>query len=470
LIHPAVLDVGLQIGLATFASLARGTTNATVPTEIGRIVLDAMRGLNRPRDGERLGIQAHLLESSRTDYRLNIDMYDPDTKKPRVRIDGLVMRALTEPQPSQDRLIFAKTIWDVDVAHGFPSPPVAEMTDYEQKYIEAVERTSFFFLRNICREFPEKIRAELQPRHQTMLRGIEMLLKSSREGKLAILNPAWVNDTYADIEDLGTRVQASVDLELLTAVGKNLPSVVRGESEMLEHMLKNDLLTRLYSEGRGFRECNQYVAFLMKKLTFKFSRAKILEIGAGTGGTTHTVLRAIDGAFASYTYTDVSAGFFEKAAARFSDYSEHMNFKRLNIEAPPSSQGFADSSYDVVIAANVLHATRNIVQTVRHARSLLRSGGFLICVEVTGNSFARPVSWLAWKDGGWVSMMADFRYQECRYRLGTSCFLLLASPVLIQSLTTVPLPPSTTVQSLSHALSTKSRHVSVIYHYMMIRG
>jgi len=403
LIHPAILDVGLQIGMATFASLAKGTTNAALPTDIGKLVLDATRGLDRPPDRDRIDIQAHLLESSRTGHRLNIHIFDPYTKTPKVRIDGLVVRALTEPQPSEDRLIFAKTIWDVDVAHGFPSLPVAEITDYEQEYIEAVERTSFFFLRKICREFPEEVRAGLQPRHQTMLKGIEMILYPWHEGQQIALNPEWIKDTNEDIEELGTRFQASVDLKLLTAVGQNLPSVVHGESEMLEHMLKDDLLTRLYSDGRGFRECNQHVAFFMKKLTFKYPRARILEIGAGTGGTTYTVLEAINGAFASCTYTDVSSGFFEKAAERFSDYSECMEFKRLNIEAPPSSQGLADSSYDVVIAANVLHATRDIIRTVRHARSLLRPGGFLIGVEVTGNML-RETGLMAGLEGWWMGI------------------------------------------------------------------
>ncbi|KAF1948158.1 ketoacyl-synt-domain-containing protein [Byssothecium circinans] len=403
IIHPAILDVGLQIGFATVASLARRTTIAALPTEIGRLVLKATKYPDRPPGGDRIDIQARLIESTRTEHRVDIDIYDPCTKEARVQIDDLVIRALTEPQPSEDRLIFARTIWDVDVAHGFPTPPTTEITNHELEYIEAIERTSFFFLRSICRDFPKEVREGLQPRYQTMFRGIDMLLDPLREGQQIVLKLEWFKDNYEDIEELRTRFQDSVDLALLTAVGKNLPSVVRGESEMLEHMLRQDLLSRLYSEGRGFMECNRHVAFLMKKLTFKLPRAKILEIGAGTGGTTYSVLEAIDGAFASYTYTDVSSGFFEKAVERFSDYADRMEFQRFNIEATPSSQGFTESFYDIVIAANVLHATRQISQTVRHARSLLRPGGFLIGVEVTGNML-RETGLMAGLEGWWLGV------------------------------------------------------------------
>ncbi len=78
------------------------------------------------------------------------------------------------------------------------------------------------------------------------------------------------------------RYPDSVDIALLTSVGQGLPSVLRGESEMLEHLLDN-LLGRLYTEGRGFATCNENVAAFMRQIVHKHPRARILEIGAGTG-------------------------------------------------------------------------------------------------------------------------------------------------------------------------------------------
>jgi aspyridone synthetase (hybrid polyketide synthase/nonribosomal peptide synthetase) len=400
-LHPAVLDVGFQIGFATFVSQATSTTIVALPTHIGRLVAHtSSRGYQSP-GGCSVDVQARLANSTRSAHETDIIINGPSTTEAEVEIYGLEMRTITEPQPSEDRLIFAKTLWDADVAYGFPSSRPAQITNQELAYIEAIERTNLFYLRNVCCTIPEEARKALQPRYPTMFRGIKILLDPSRRDQQPVLKEERFNDNSEDIEKLQTRFQDSVDLALLTSVGGNLPSVVRGESEMLEHMLKDDLLGRLYSEGRGFSECNRHVASLMKMLTHKFPRTNVLEIGAGTGGTTRSVLEAIDGAFASYTYTDVSSGFFEQAMERFRHHADRMDFKRFNVEATPASQGFMESSYEIIIAANVLHATRDILQTVRHVRSLLCPGGFLVAVEVTG-IMLRETGLMAGLEGWWL--------------------------------------------------------------------
>jgi ubiquinone/menaquinone biosynthesis C-methylase UbiE len=60
-----------------------------------------------------------------------------------------------------------------------------------------------------------------------------------------------------------------------------------------------------------------------------------------------------------------------------------IEFKKLNIEEDPSEQGFESNSYDLVIASQVLHATKNINRTLANVRKLLRRGGkLLLCCGV----------------------------------------------------------------------------------------
>ena len=40
----------------------------------------------------------------------------------------------------------------------------------------------------------------------------------------------------------------------------------------------------------------------------------------------------------SYTYTDISAGFFDKAAEFFKAYNDRMVFEVLDVERPPADQ------------------------------------------------------------------------------------------------------------------------------------
>ena len=109
-------------------------------------------------------------------------------------------------------------------------------------------------------------------------------------------------------------------------------------------------------------------------------RLRILEVGAGTGGTTSSVLPRLPRERTDYVFTDVSAGFFGAAEERFGSYP-FVSYRVLDIERDPREQGFAAGAYDLVVASNVLHATRDIAASARHCRSLLAPGGELVLLE-----------------------------------------------------------------------------------------
>lgn len=109
---------------------------------------------------------------------------------------------------------------------------------------------------------------------------------------------------------------------------------------------------------------------------------RILEIGAGTGGTTAAVLPVLPASRVAYTFSDVSPFFLDRAAERFAAHP-FVRYARLDIEKPPAGQGEPDGEYDVVIAANVLHATRDLDRTLGHVHRLLAPGGVLVAIEST---------------------------------------------------------------------------------------
>ncbi|RYP43494.1 hypothetical protein DL770_011642 [Monosporascus sp. CRB-9-2] len=128
---------------------------------------------------------------------------------------------------------------------------------------------------------------------------------------------------------------------------------------------------------------------------------------AGTGGTTKSVLRSLGQSFKSYTFTDVSVGFFGPAATALSSYSQRLVFKALDIEHDPCAQGFRAGAYDVVVASFVLHATTSLRRTLAHVRRLLKPGGFLVVGEGSMDSpllsfifGALPGWWLGRGDEG----------------------------------------------------------------------
>ena len=61
-----------------------------------------------------------------------------------------------------------------------------------------------------------------------------------------------------------------------------------------------------------------------------------------------------------------------------------MSFRRFDLEGDASGQGFEPASFDIIIAANVVHATADLRRTLDQLNELLAPGGTLFLLEVTG--------------------------------------------------------------------------------------
>lgn len=175
--------------------------------------------------------------------------------------------------------------------------------------------------------------------------------------------------------------------EMICRIGRNLFSILHGESEPIPLMVEDGLLHQLYRHDESVQRCAILATEHIRCLGLKSPNLCIIEVGAGTGGTTLPILEALSGPnrnlFEHYTFTDISAGFFPKAEETLRRWKNVMDFKALNIEDNPESQGFELGSYDVIIAANVLHATTYIQNTMVNVCSLLKPGGKLYLLEST---------------------------------------------------------------------------------------
>jgi thioester reductase-like protein len=65
----------------------------------------------------------------------------------------------------------------------------------------------------------------------------------------------------------------------------------------------------------------------------------------------------------------------------FEDSKIKVLYKILNIEQDPFNQGFIPYHYDLILANNVIHATKDITCSMRNLRRLLRENGFIIIIE-----------------------------------------------------------------------------------------
>ncbi|MEO8619716.1 MAG: SDR family NAD(P)-dependent oxidoreductase [bacterium] len=244
------------------------------------------------------------------------------------------------------------------------------------------------------------------------------------EHVLAILATATVY-AVADTAELARTIVAefpsyATDVELLVHCGTHLADVLSGATgggSVLFGGDAFDLLTRFYHEAPPQRYYNTVAA---KAIAAAITRdnsdgadrpLRVLEIGGGTGATTAIVLPLLDAARTEYVFTDITPLFTEQAKVRFVD-TPFLSTSTLDIERDPVAQGFAEQSFDVILAANVLHGTRSLAESLANVQRLLAPGGVLVLIEIT----RRPI-WcdvvFGLTDGWWRFADTDVRPSHC---------------------------------------------------------
>jgi SAM-dependent methyltransferase len=233
-------------------------------------------------------------------------------------------------------------------------------------------------------------------RHRELLgRLLEILSENrilKRDGPLwEVVSPPETEDAAAWIDPAPAQ---SPEMALLSRCGSKLGEVLQGKLDPMELLFPGGDVTEaaaVYAESAMPMVMNT----LVRKTVLRAwgdpaagQGCRILEIGAGTGGTTAHVLPHLPPARAEYVFTDISPAFTDAAQKRFAEFP-FVQYRTLNIERPPQEQGFDPFGYHMVIAANVFHATRSLAVTLHHAGKLLAPGGSLVLLEITA-----PVAWL----------------------------------------------------------------------------
>lgn len=390
LVHPGTLDCAIQAILLAFCYPGDGRMKTIfLPTRIERLRIDPLACGDPP--GSKLPFYASLSSSassitpssSVSVVSGDVEVHSADGKTTIFQLQGLHATPLERPSSKDDFRIFSEMVWGPATPTGNARSGEA-VADTEQ--LTTLERVALYYLKMLVDTFPVSKRAGLEKHHLSLLAYAEHSVDWVASGTHPFGQKEWVEDSRHDILDVVNSTAASIDLRLMRAVGESITSVFRHEMNILEAMTVDDMLGEFYRTALGMEHYMSGMVRMVRQLTHRFPHLDILEIGAGTGGATSAILGEVGEAFASYTYTDISSGFFARAQQRFEQqHGTKMVYKTLDIERDPAGQGYAPHSFDLVVASLVLHATVDLEQTMANVRKLLRPGGYLVMVEISGN-------------------------------------------------------------------------------------
>ncbi|RYP91126.1 hypothetical protein DL770_002749 [Monosporascus sp. CRB-9-2] len=389
LVHPAVLDAAFQsIFLAQSFPNDGGIWALHVPKTIRNVRVNPGLCSSAIPKSTLLSFDSLQPENIQP-FSGDVDIYAESIDHAIIQVEGLTSVPLARTIAMDDRELFATTIWSV------ASPDAEQVmrddmaTPRERELACTLERTAMFYLRNLDRVIPSDHPCRADGPVAGLFRFASHVLTMAGESKLAYSKMEWEFDTLDKVAMACQRYPGVVEVELLQAIGDNMVDIVKGTKKAIEIGMENQLLERYYAQALDMSVFTKYLATITGQITHRYPHLHILEVGAGTGSATRGIFQEIGQAFASYTFTDISSGFFDRARDVFSREQSKMAFKVLDIDYDPCSQGFSEHSYDLVVASMVLHTTRFMVKTLQNVRRLLKPGGYLVVLEGLPDSVVR---------------------------------------------------------------------------------
>lgn len=397
-LHPTTLDSVMQ---ASFSSLPKDMDSDTMvlPRSIGSIFVP--RDLKR-QGGDMLRAFTELVKSDKRGYTSNIMVTAVDSENSTTFFQMQDFFGQAVPRSADDANeetgICSKSCWELDILHGVPKAlrdsMVIPLQQHEVETERKLVRALYYFMHDALFELQGQNNETWEWHHKRMYSWMKMIIARGERGELGDGSQSWSKANRGLKKMLADELWAGNAAGRLTVrVGENLPNIIRGDLMPLELMMEGNLLNQFYMDHEALKTRSySHLAKIAELYAVKNPGANVLEIGGGTGGATTTVLEGFgtrgDGTgsiLGHYTFTDISPGFFEAAREKFAAWSTMMDFKKLDIEGDPLSQGFTAGSYDLIVAASVLHATRSLHRTMSHVRKLLKPGGKLLLIEATAD-------------------------------------------------------------------------------------
>lgn len=303
--------------------------------------------------------------------------------------------------------------------------------DLFKKWVELSDKTTLYeimtvfykkgiFIDNISLFAEEELREKLKvlPKYNRLLkRWLNTLESKGFIEFIASENKYRRKIKEFDVQDTKNYRDEFEKTENALQYGKELYNYMKESSNHIEELLqgsvdplalffpqgKTDVAMAAYNDNMINRSLNSVVKSAIKGLIDKYSKingnrkVRILEIGAGVGGTTVDLIPELKGYNIEYRFTDVSTFFINEAKKKFADYP-FMSYGVFDINKNYSEQGLLASSWDIILSANVLHNSKNAPSVLSSLKQILAPEGALIVIDATIESLSLLTS-LEFKEG-----------------------------------------------------------------------
>lgn len=397
-IHPTTLD---GVFIAAYNGLPRKIRDAftVVPRKIKGITIRS--DLHRKGgEGIRCFSQVHSMTTSGFDSTISV-INDGENGNVALQVEHFFAQAIPreEDEGQQKPSMVSRLEWEVDITSTVPKAFIEGLKvvpeDDKQSDVERrVHRVAFHLIHDAVKEVsftPEFI----DPAYEALFDWMKMVVADAAAGKIGPRSNTWARTSKGTKTKLTDDVNAMniASARLLIHVGQHLPQILRGEIDSRALVTENNLLGQYYVDHPRLEKIPfKQLRKVLEQLAINRPGANVLELGAGTGALTYSILEAfgakhgIDGArtvLGQMDCTDPSPKTFEALAHKTAAWIDLINFKRLDIEKDLEEQEFTLAKYDLVVVSQLLHKTTSVHAALANIHKLLKPGGKLLFVDTT---------------------------------------------------------------------------------------
>ncbi|WP_328316145.1 non-ribosomal peptide synthetase [Streptomyces sp. NBC_00388] len=212
-------------------------------------------------------------------------------------------------------------------------------------------------------------------------------------GCLRLVTPEDVEHAWAEADRLLPEANDRPELvDYFKLAAAHLPELMRDERDPLRMLFPEGDLSiheAAYMEGFLSRYLNRLATSTVLGVARRNTTGRplrVLEVGAGVGGTSVDTIPALDGENVRYTFSDVSQFFLNKAGERFADHP-WVDYALFDFNEPFREQGVRPNSVDVILCGNVMHYAKDARAVLSRMREALVPGGWLVFIETTRDNY-----------------------------------------------------------------------------------
>ena len=384
-LHPAKLEASFQAIMCAFASpLSKGMWTSFDAKEVRRILVSPHLSLGNLS----CEIDAFVTRFDSDRVEGDVSLYNPrgDTI---VQIEGLVMKSVAQSGTSIDRNLFSHVVWESD-PFGASLVSSYHAPKNETAWGDAANIIALYHFKRAHEEIDPLESARFMPHHQLLYREVSRIAADDKGSEYYVAHSDHAQTSEESILAMIDKFAGIVDFQSLRSLGMALPAILRGEVDLLNMPNGGDTLERLFQAPGMLSLLNKDISSIVKRIVHRHPHMDILELDAGAAVISQQIMKALDDNYSSYCLSSASPVSLNQMMSKLSSQHRDLYSKVIDITMINDCQ-HPGEKYDMIIAANPLNATDASGNLFEGCRTMLKPGGYLVFVRLTGQM---PVSLL----------------------------------------------------------------------------